>query len=104
MFAERARHAHVPKNRGSRFVWSDEERLHVSTEVQSKGRPKAFEPDEIVELMAGEWMSFAEAFARCSENGGWKETTFKLAWKKLKTSSQLVESAMEKFKWGSKRS
>lgn len=104
VFAERARHAHIPKEHGSRFVWSDEKRMHVSTDAPAKGRPKAFEPDEILELMGGECLTFAEAFARCSEEGGWKQTTFKHAWKQLKTSGQLVESVMEKGKWGSKRS
>ncbi len=102
VFADRARHAHIPKEHGSRFVWSEEERMHVSTDAPAKGRPKAFEPDEILELMGGEWMTFAEAFARCSEGGGWKQTSFKHAWKQLKTSGQLVESVMEKGKWGSK--
>lgn len=32
IFADRARHAHIPKERGSRFRWSEEECMHVSCE------------------------------------------------------------------------
>lgn len=102
VFAERARHAHIPKEHGSRFVWSDEEKMHISTDAKAKGRPKAFEPHEILELMRGEWLTMTDAFARCEELGKWKITTFKLAWKELKEDGRLVESALERGKWGSK--
>ncbi len=82
VFAERARHAHISKEHGFRFVWNDEAGMHVSTDVKPTGRPKAFDPHEVLAILRGEFLSHAEAFQRCSEVG-WKMTTFKTAWKEL---------------------
>lgn len=40
MFTERARHTHIAKDKGARFEWSDEAKMHVSTEAkfQTAGR------------------------------------------------------------------
>lgn len=99
VFAERARHAHIPKEQGSRFVWSDEERMHVSTDATPKGRPKAFDGEEIIALMGGESLTYTEALTRCEEEG-WKTGTFKAEWKRLKGIGRLKPSQLEQGKWG----
>lgn len=42
VFCERGRHCHIPKENGVRFRWSDEAKMHVSTEktFTEKGKPK----------------------------------------------------------------
>jgi AAA domain len=41
VFADKARHAHIPKDRGQRFKWCDEARMHVVTESKSNARTTA---------------------------------------------------------------
>ena len=98
VFAEKARHAHIPKERGTRFVWSDEEKMHVTTEAKPKGRPKAFEPEDILELMGDGLYTRAEVQRLCQADG-WKQGTFRTNWKALKNTNRIVESSLERNKW-----
>ena len=41
VYAERARHAHIPKDRGPRFAWSNEAGMHVSSETREKIKTNA---------------------------------------------------------------
>ena len=38
VYTEKARHAHIPKDKGPRFQWSDIAHMHVSTEARCKER------------------------------------------------------------------
>ncbi len=42
VFCERARHTHIPKDKGMRFQWSDEAKMHVTTDAPftSAGKTK----------------------------------------------------------------
>jgi hypothetical protein len=42
VFAERARHAHIPRDRGHRFKWCDDAKMHVATAsaVETRGDEK----------------------------------------------------------------
>ena len=41
MYADRARGCHIPKANGPRFAWSDEAKMHVSTEAEFKAPARA---------------------------------------------------------------
>ena len=101
IFAEKARHAHIPKARGPRFVWSEDEHMHITSGPKPPAhRPKSFDPAEIIELMNGRELGFTETFELCKERG-WSEPTFKRAWKQLKTGENGIrESPLNRGKWG----
>ena len=41
VYAERARHTHIPKGKGPCFAWSDEAKMHVTTETKAQTRNDA---------------------------------------------------------------
>ena len=43
VFSERSRGAHIPKNRGPRFQWSDEKKMHVSVETVAAAKGSAIQ-------------------------------------------------------------
>ena len=100
IFAEKARHAHIPKALGPRFVWSEDENMHVSADPKRPAhRTRAFEPGEIIELMNGRELTYMEAFRLCEEKRGWKIGTFKTAWKQLKDDNAIAQSILDRAKW-----
>ena len=99
IFSEKSRHAHIPKALGPRFVWSEDEQMHVTAGPRAPAhRPKKFDPGEIIEIMDGRELGRLEVFELCEERG-WKFTTFRNAWADLKERGVISETPLNHEKW-----
>jgi len=96
IFADKARHAHIPKALGPRFVWSVEENMHVSMDAKPAHRPITFDSNQIIEKMDGHEFAPMEAFHLCK---GWTESTFKRRWRELVENGTLSKSLLNPGKW-----
>jgi hypothetical protein len=84
IYSERSRNAAIPKHLGPRFVWSDELRMHVSTEASAdaRGRKEREVLDlELSRVFAGKERTWSEVASGIAQYRG---ITFDAAKKRLR--------------------
>ncbi|MHA3774464.1 hypothetical protein ACXR0O_23315 [Verrucomicrobiota bacterium sgz303538] len=99
IFAERARNAHIPREKGQRFAWSDEAKMHVSvaTLAEEKAGAKKEQLDELAleifrGLPAGRSLSWGEVHKRIERLAGLKHTGARRRFKDLTKAGAIVKN------------
>jgi hypothetical protein len=111
VFADRARHAHIPKDKGVCFAWSDEKQMHASTDAEFKaparaGQRAAGAPrknDQLETAKHAVASHFANGRAhrhrKLLADSKIQEASFSRYWKALKLGGLIVEDKAVKGMW-----
>lgn len=103
MFADRARHAHIPKSNGVKFAWDDEAKMHLTTS-EPFGRKDTASGEQSPERKNDALPKAKDALISCFKHGAsirhnqaarqsrLKESTFAKYWRLLRE-KQLIEEA-----------